>query len=436
MAKFENLPDTICSGTAIQLVNTSVNAIKYYWFFDSIVSEQVNPTFTFTTKGKHTIKLLAYDLNGKVSEYTESLVVLKVDFRISPEVQMEPTYSINIENLSSPSFVIWYWNFGDGSKIVSSKYDEYFTHSYSAYGEYNVTLIASGAYCADSITKHATIIPSPPITSFSGSVEECVPFTAEFYANTQYADSFRWHIYKEGDINEMAVLTERNPFYPFNTAGTYIARLYAAGPGTTPAGSYMYLRTDTIFIYPVPEINATIRPAIVETKKQYIICTNTSTNANRWEWNFGDGTPLSEEKSPRHLYENPGLFEVTLTAWSGKNCVQQIIVDTVEAIDRGYLLFPTAFTPDISGPSGGFVTPGKEYSNDIFLPVGSNIDSYLLKIIDQVGRVVFTSDQFNKGWDGYTNGRLNDMGEYYYQVTYTTTAGLKHQLVGSFLLIK
>src|SRR5690606_18110799 len=32
-----------------------------------------------------------------------------------------------------------------------------------------------------------------------------------------------------------------------------------------------------------------------------------------WRWDFGDGTPPSTERSPRHRYLSAGLYTVTLT---------------------------------------------------------------------------------------------------------------------------
>lgn len=36
-----------------------------------------------------------------------------------------------------------------------------------------------------------------------------------------------------------------------------------------------------------------------------------------WDWDFGDGTPHSDEQSPVHIYEEAGLYSVTLTVTGG-----------------------------------------------------------------------------------------------------------------------
>ena len=32
-----------------------------------------------------------------------------------------------------------------------------------------------------------------------------------------------------------------------------------------------------------------------------------------WEWNFGDGSPVSNERNPSHTYNDPGIYTVILT---------------------------------------------------------------------------------------------------------------------------
>jgi PKD repeat protein len=57
-----------------------------------------------------------------------------------------------------------------------------------------------------------------------------------------------------------------------------------------------------------------------------VIFTNTSENAQTFEWNFGDGT-ASTATSPMHLYEENDSFIVTLKAFGiGSNSVQDTVL--------------------------------------------------------------------------------------------------------------
>jgi PKD repeat protein len=65
-----------------------------------------------------------------------------------------------------------------------------------------------------------------------------------------------------------------------------------------------------------------------------------------WEWNFGDGSPHSTEKNPVHIYEEPGLYTVTLTAGKDLIFVSETKIDFIKIYD--------AFVGEIQQPGGGF----------------------------------------------------------------------------------
>jgi alpha-tubulin suppressor-like RCC1 family protein len=48
-----------------------------------------------------------------------------------------------------------------------------------------------------------------------------------------------------------------------------------------------------------------------------VIFTDTTTNSpTSWDWDFGDGTASSTDQNPTHAYETPGIYSVTLSAYS------------------------------------------------------------------------------------------------------------------------
>ncbi|MEO6903010.1 MAG: PKD domain-containing protein [Bacteroidia bacterium] len=44
----------------------------------------------------------------------------------------------------------------------------------------------------------------------------------------------------------------------------------------------------------------------------------------KWEWDFGDASPKGMGKNPSHCYENPGFYDITLTATSNLGCSSTI----------------------------------------------------------------------------------------------------------------
>lgn len=64
-----------------------------------------------------------------------------------------------------------------------------------------------------------------------------------------------------------------------------------------------------------------------------------SENTINFIWNFGDGTSVSNEDFPIHVYESPGTYEVTLTAESIGGCVDSAQLVTITVYDTALVDF-------------------------------------------------------------------------------------------------
>lgn len=101
----------------------------------------------------------------------------------------------------------------------------------------------------------------------------------------------------------------------------------------------------------------------------------------------------------------------------------QLICKTLEP----KMIIPNAFNPNSP------IHQNKTFGvNNRFI---SN-EGFSLTIQDRWGRVLFTTNNPNNRWDGYTNGNLSPIGIYTYDVTYKTKSGLFDRKIGTFTLIK
>ncbi len=69
----------------------------------------------------------------------------------------------------------------------------------------------------------------------------------------------------------------------------------------------------------------------------------TTADAFAWIWDFGDGTPLSNEQNPTHTFTDPGVYYVHLTAVGQGNCQAVDHIATVTVVDvalADYLSLP------------------------------------------------------------------------------------------------
>jgi gliding motility-associated-like protein len=199
-----------------------------------------------------------------------------------------------------------------------------------------------------------------------------------------------------------------------------------------------------------------------------------------WAWDFGDGTILdNKEPSPDHAYANPGLYMVSLIAYSSDHCTDTVkkpvtILPKV-AVDLGKdltLKWYQTVTLDAGNPGSEYtwssgqttqsITTGGEQTiwvraeneecadtdtiiihelprciidvptafspngdgqNDILYVYGSGFSNYEFLIFDRSGELVFRSVSAGVGWDGSYKGRALGTGVFNYLLTGTCTDG-------------
>ncbi len=72
---------------------------------------------------------------------------------------------------------------------------------------------------------------------------------------------------------------------------------------------------DSLLQWHVGEYDPKANFSYTDSSQQYILFTNTSSNATKFYWNFGDGD-TSNAKHPTHLYKQPGKYQVMLISFN------------------------------------------------------------------------------------------------------------------------
>jgi PKD repeat protein len=141
-----------------------------------------------------------------------------------------------------------------------------------------------------------------PIADFDFQLDEN---TVDFENQSQFGDSYHWDF---GDGNES---TQTNPIHTYEEDGEYTVTLTT----TNDCGSDTYTVEITIITPPLADFASSDPEGCTPFEVDFY--NFSSDNATNFLWSFPGGIPsTSTAFEPTVLYETPGTYNVTLTAYN------------------------------------------------------------------------------------------------------------------------
>jgi gliding motility-associated-like protein len=433
-AYFDRSDTAACTPFAVSFANNSVNTFSSVWDFgDGSSSGNPNPNHTFQTPNLtdtvYTVQLIVTSNKGCTDTISKNITVYprpQPQFTFGPS-SVNPEDSISIVNSTEGNWN-YRWNFGDGDTSVLK---DPLYHSYHLTGNYTIGLTATSNHgCSASVSQQVSVIPLPPTARMSGSGEGCFEVTVTFRNTSYNANHF---VYDFGDGDTLAIDNKSTITHTYINTGlqplVFSPTLKATGPG----GTNYYTLTDSVVVYPNPQVSFKATPDTVYIPDNSVYFSNLTQNGNTFEWNFGDNTS-STERNPVHLYTQTGSYMVSLTATSSHGCtVTKSIPDFVIAKEGGSIIMPNAFIPSRGGSDGGQYKSGNV---NVFAPgyIANTID-YKLQIFDKWGELLFESFDKDFGWDGYYKGNLCQEDVYVFKVKAKFHDGKFKEIVGDVTLL-
>jgi PKD repeat protein len=417
-----------CTPFSSQFTNTSRRASSFVWDFgDGGFSYISDPGHTFVNTGETNltakVELRGYSQYGCTDAVIKELTIYPspvARFSYNPIYQYFPSATVTLENKTNTGDYNFEWDFDDG---LSSVEKDPGTHTYDHWGEYNIELKASNSHCSDSVIHWIEIFPPQPIAAFEVDIDTgCVPLFVAFTNNSIYADEYLW------EFDDGSTSAEFEPSHTFNTGGLYQVKLTARGEG----GEDYAFHEFEIFILPEPDFF--VEPSLVMLPDELVKTFNLSKHGTSYRWDFGDGT-IYNAHDTIHQYTHPGVYDVSLTAWTEHACeAYKIIPEAVTVIGEGSIKFPNVFKPNPSGPIGGGYNAA-DHLNEVFYPVQKGVVEYELAIYNRWGERLFITHDINVGWDGYYNGSLCIQGVYIWKCTVTYGNGTSERMAGDLTLL-
>lgn len=235
--------------------------------------------------------------------------------------------------------------------------------------------------------------------------EGCVPFKIKIKNYTKYAQKYEWYFGNGEKSSEM------NPVFTYQKPGVYTIVLKVQGLGGA-AASFV----DSIVVHDklINKTEHSFKDKI--SKDEPFSVKLEGRKSVKYKWYFGDGY-TSTNKNDTHSYNKEGVYPISLIATSEENCYDSVLITNARVVKSpNNIVFPTAFSPDLSGPSSGRYTQNVTHNNVFYPRVIGTLNEYHMKIYTKTGVVLFETKDVNVGWNGYYQNRLVPKGVYLYAV--------------------
>lgn len=210
------------------------------------------------------------------------------------------------------------------------------TQTFSPQSDTTLTLSYSVNGCTSPL-ETATITVNPlPISTFSGSpLTGCIPLEVTLLADDNSNTSYSW------SASNGLTGTGAQSSLTFTSGGVYDITLTAGLNGcftTTTLNNYIEVDNYPIASF-VPSSNSFTELS------QLLEFTNTSSGANSYTWDFGDGASSTEINPEHNFTANLNGHVITLTAYSQFLCESSA---TIEILFNNGLVYyiPNTFTPN------------------------------------------------------------------------------------------
>lgn len=292
---------------------------SHEWLFgDGGTSREPNPVYVYNRTGRFPISLRIITNGGCVAVFTDTITVnpspvADFGFRVACAGRFSNFTDSSSANGLPGGITSYGWDFGNGQISTLQSPDSVF---YAGPGIYNVRLTVVANGCANTMTKQVLIpdSPTPIISVFEGC--DGVPY--RFTDSSRVSGVFdpttqsTWLINGQvlyGRTVEVLLLQGLpqdvilNSFSPAGCAGTVSTTVT---PGPRPTANFRIL-------------DSTFLQAPFSIRFQ-----NRSSNVTAVKWLFGDGDS-SLALNPTHVYNQEGVYTVTLIAYKPGGCSDTLI---------------------------------------------------------------------------------------------------------------
>lgn len=424
--------DTVgCTPLAVDFTNNSLNSSQYVWFFgDGDSSNLFEPSHTYNLMGNYQVMLIVFDTGACGGTDTAFLDVIAhndsviADFDLTTPIACDSLVVV-LDNLTQNGNTYeWFFDFIDSSHAFEP------THTFYDTGIHQIRLIAANdQMCNTPDTIETTVTLLPKVTANFGNDEGgCEPEIIFFTDSSVNATGYSW-VFDDGDVS-----SDTEPVHVYQFAGVYNVILVTSNPNTCNLTDTAFA---TIEVFGPPDALFETDSSIYEIFQIIDFNNLSSDDAIVFGWDFGDGNN-SDIENPTHSYPSEGEYTICLDVISQHGCVDTFC-KVLNVVFASLIDIPNAFSPN------------GDQMNDWFYPRGMGISTFLLKVYNRWGELVFESTEADvpnfegdlgkqqvqsTGWDGTYKGKEQEMEVYVFTLEATFKDGTSAVKNGNVTLLR
>lgn len=339
--------NTITPATPISATNNDVedcqtHTLKIVWdaptttitiFFDGVLRLTTNRDFVNTVFGGNTQVYWGFTgATGGLSNLQRFCTSLIPKFVFLPAQNKcigEPITFYD-STITFGGILKRYWNFGDGSPIDSVNINP--VHTYTAAGDYTVTINILALDSCTSIYTQTIRVGSKPIAGFY-NLDSCVNIPIRYFDTSHVAvgtiNSIFWVLDNAGITSTLA-----NPITTYTTAG--IKNIKLVVKSLEGCASDTLYKTIRIRERPVANFNFTDSLCLGST---YLFTDNSvlaDGPLNGWVWTVDGINQINNNDSLSYLFTSHGNHVVTLntTGTGNADCISNVVQKNVFVVDK------------------------------------------------------------------------------------------------------
>ena len=310
----------VCLNVATAFTDISIiasgNVTGWDWDFGDASAHNLtqNPTHTYAVDGTYTVTLIVTSDNNCTDTVAHQITVYPLPTALFIATTVCPftaTVFTDQSSVTSGTVTGWLYDFADAGNTSALQNP---TYTYSVSGIYNVSLTATtNNGCTGTVIVPVTV-SDVPVAAFAFTnvcQGQQTVFTDQSNIGIGVVNGWDWDF---GDASAHAII--QNPQHIYAAPGTYNVTMIAFS-GTNCSDTL----TQQITVYDIPVANFVAPSGCLNTLTSFTDASNIAVgNITNWDWNFGDGTPNSNQQNPSHTYGSVNTFNVTLTVTSNHGC--------------------------------------------------------------------------------------------------------------------